>query len=106
MGILNEGKFIVFSKKAQRSLICCGYGYDAEVGVDRVINGKLETFYITCRAYEGMYYGVSKQSIFDEEDDSELEFLEEYFSLRDAQKSDFAQFFEMADKMLDEIDAA
>ena len=105
MGVLKDGDYIIVGKRAERSSICCGYGYDAEIAVDRLNNGRLESFYITCRMYEGTYYGVSKTSIFDEEN-WEPVFLEEYFDLFEAKKSVFGNFFEMADKLIAEIDVA
>ncbi len=99
---MKENNLVVLSAKSKMSLGCCIYGFDAEVEVEMNIAGKYEKFYVSNHTYDGTYYGVTKSSIFDEEN-YEIEFLEEYDNLEDAKKSVFGKCFEIVDRMVDEL---
>ena len=83
---------------------------DVEIVVEEAKNG-FDNYYINLHACDGVIYSITKNGIYDyivgikDDNGEEPEFLEEYESLEQAKASKFYKFFEIAERMLDELNS-
>lgn len=95
----------IYSKKVECTPIQYPpYPYNAEIKIDD--NG--EFLFIHVYIHSDSHYTVAKSSIFDfmtqkSDTNEEVEFIEEYQSLEEAKNSKYYTYFEIADKMIDDL---
>ena len=101
----------ILSERAKETLAGMGaWGYDAEVEVQEFVNQMPKTYYVYAGEYnEGLELCVSTKSVYDylagPSDDmpEEEDMLEKYDTFEDAKASRFSRYFEIAQRMLDEV---
>ena len=85
-------------------------GYDAEVTVEVwEDNHRKGVYYVHANCFEVVGYTVSEKSMYDwltnktNEDPGEIDFLEQYEEIEDAEESPFYAAIQVADRMLDDL---
>lgn len=95
---------IISIKAAVTPVIPPPYAYDAEVQIEE--NG--ERLFIHINMQMNSYYTVAKESVFDfmtgkTDECAEPTILEEYEDFDDTKKSKYAKYFQIADRIIDDL---
>ncbi|WP_026523264.1 hypothetical protein [Butyrivibrio sp. MB2005] len=80
---------------------CAGMGgYNAEMIISRYDGDNFKNIYVTVSMAEGTLYMVSRKS-FLENIYEEAEIIEEYESMEDTKRSEYAKYFPILEQMID-----
>ena len=83
--------------------------YDAEIEIEELIDGEYVTLYIHANIYGETHYSVSKQSMYDymtglsDIDPGDVDFIEEYDDFDETKSSQYKKYFEIADRLLNDL---
>lgn len=80
------------------------YAYNAEIQIEE--NGK--RLFIHINIHTDSYYTVAEKSIYDymankTDDFEDVEFIEEYENIEETKDSKYAKYFQIADKIIDNL---
>lgn len=93
----------IISEKAKVSTVHPGVeAMDAELEVEIYTENHVESVYVCAGALDGRVYTTSAASVFDPSNE-DPSFIEEYYSIEDAEKSKYIKYFRIADRMIDEM---